>query len=109
VKGGLVIAAWALALGGAGAAAQSAGTGYRAIAPVGFTSAGSRLVYYPLAGGTGLPLVLISGGPGFDSEYFKLSPAWGRLTHARRIIFYDQRGTGRSAGVWPTSRRCGWR
>lgn len=49
------------------------------------------------------PLVLISGGPGFDADYFRLSPTWGKIAAQahRRIVFYDQKGTGRASPVGP--------
>lgn len=54
-------------------------------------------IYYEVAGsGTGTPLVVVNGGPGFDHTYLHIASAWDTLGKNRRIIFYDQRGDGRS-------------
>ncbi len=59
-------------------------------------------MYYEVVGaGTGTPLIAVNGGPGFDHTYFHTSTAWDRLGKSRRIIFYDQRGNGRSAPSKP--------
>lgn len=49
------------------------------------------------------PLVMLHGGPGASHDY--LRPQLDRLTEAgRRLVYYDQRGSGRSAlspgGTW---------
>ena len=50
--------------------------------------------------GTGWPIIVIHGGPDFDHCY--LLPEMDRLADAFRLIYYDQRGRGRSArGVRP--------
>jgi proline iminopeptidase len=57
-------------------------------------------IYYEVSGsGSGTPLVVANGGPGFDHTYLHLSPAWDSLAKNRRVVFYDQRGTGRSTPV----------
>lgn len=57
-------------------------------------------IYYEVSGsGSGVPLVVANGGPGFDHTYLHLSPAWDSLAKIRRVVFYDQRGTGRSTPV----------
>lgn len=45
--------------------------------------------------GTGRPAIVLHGGPDFDSSY--LLPALDRLSATLRLIYYDQRGRGRSA------------
>ena len=62
-----------------------------------FDGPGGKLYYEVLGSGAGAPLIAVNGGPGFDHTYFHTSPAWGTLGKNRRIIFYDQRGNGRSA------------
>jgi proline iminopeptidase len=55
--------------------------------------------------GAGPPTVVLHGGPGAHHDY--LLPGFDRLAHRRLLIYYDQRGGGRSSvarGV-PT----GWR
>lgn len=44
--------------------------------------------------GTGIPLVLINGGPGGTHHYFH--PWFSRASEYARVIYYDQRGTGLS-------------
>jgi proline iminopeptidase len=50
--------------------------------------------------GHGQAIVVLHGGPDFDSSY--LLPDMDRLSDAYRLVYYDQRGRGRSAdGVQP--------
>lgn len=44
----------------------------------------------------GVPLIVLNGGPGFDHSYLKVSGAWLSLSATRPVVFYDQRGTGKS-------------
>ena len=46
--------------------------------------------------GQGQPVIVLHGGPDFDQAY--LLPALDRLADVFRLIYYDQRGRGRSAG-----------
>jgi len=57
--------------------------------PVGGTS------LYVRAIGQGRPAIILHGGPDFDHGY--LLPDLDRLKDAFRLIYYDQRGRGRSA------------
>ncbi len=50
---------------------------------------------YGMAVGSGEPVVVVHGGPGFDSLH--MLPL-ADLADEFRVIFYDQRGTGRSTG-----------
>src|SRR5512147_3153774 len=76
------------------AAQQGAGEPREARIPVGSTSLYARSI------GTGQPLIVLHGGPDFDISY--LLPDLDRLSDAFRLIYYDQRGRGRSAeGVRP--------
>ena len=45
--------------------------------------------------GQGLPLVILHGGPDFDHNY--LLPDMHRLSASFRIIYYAQRGRGKSS------------
>lgn len=59
---------------------------------------GARLYYRHI--GSGQPIVVLHGGPDFDQNY--LLPEMDRLADRFRLIYYDQRGRGRSGdGVKP--------
>jgi proline iminopeptidase len=50
--------------------------------------------------GEGVPVIVLHGGPDFDQSY--LLPEMDRLSDSYHLIYYDQRGRGRSAaGVNP--------
>jgi proline iminopeptidase len=50
--------------------------------------------------GSGIPLIVVHGGPDFNHAY--LLPEMDRLAADARVIYYDQRGRGRSSrGVVP--------
>ena len=51
---------------------------------------------YCRAIGEGLPIIVLHGGPDFDHYY--LRPELDRLAESFRLVYYDQRGRGRSAG-----------
>lgn len=55
---------------------------------------GAELYYREI--GQGQPIILLHGGPDFDHAY--LLPDIDRLSDSYRLIYYDQRGRGRSAG-----------
>jgi proline iminopeptidase len=59
----------------------------------GFVDAGGVLLYYE-ALGKGEPLVVLHGGPGASHEYFL--PYLLPLARHNRVIFFDQRGSGKS-------------
>jgi proline iminopeptidase len=55
---------------------------------------------YVRVAGRGQSMIVLHGGPDFDSAY--LLPDLDRLSNSYRLIYYDQRGRGRSAdGVRP--------
>ena len=58
-----------------------------------FRSDDGVTLYYETIG-KGRPVVLLSGGPGFSSEYMK--PIAERLKSKYKFVLLDQRGTGRS-------------
>lgn len=53
---------------------------------------GGRLFYQAV--GTGDPIVVVHGGPGLDHRY--LRPGLDVLASLGSVVYYDQRGTGRS-------------
>src|SRR5262245_50851755 len=61
-----------------------------------FDAGGVTIWYEVRGGGAGTPLVVVNGGPGFDHGYLHCSECWDRLAEGRRVVFYDQRGNGRS-------------
>jgi len=62
-----------------------------------FDGPAGKIYYEVLGSGSGTPLLLVNGGPGFDHTYLHIATAWDTLAKNRRIIFYDQRGNGRSS------------
>ncbi|HVR41690.1 MAG TPA: alpha/beta hydrolase, partial [Thermoanaerobaculia bacterium] len=55
------------------------------------------LYYETIGGGSATPLLVINGGPGFDHPYVHVGDeVWSQLATKRAIVFYDQRGTGKS-------------
>lgn len=61
-----------------------------------FEAGGVKIWYEIRGGGPGTPLVVANGGPGFDHTYLHCSDCWDRLAKGRKVVFYDQRGNGRS-------------
>jgi proline iminopeptidase len=47
------------------------------------------------------PVIVANGGPGLSHIYMLQNDVWTRLSHNRQIVFYDQRGTGKSKRVSP--------
>jgi proline iminopeptidase len=47
------------------------------------------------------PVIVANGGPGLSHIYMLQNDVWTRLSHNRQIVFYDQRGTGKSKHVAP--------
>jgi proline iminopeptidase len=69
------------------------------------TADGATIWYEVTGGGAGRPLVLVNGGPGFDHSYL-VTGAWERLGNDRPVVYYDQRGNGRS-GPLAEGEACG--
>jgi len=51
------------------------------------------------ASSNALPLLVVNGGPGLSHAYLLPTDVWKQLAQKRRVIFYDQRGTGVSKPV----------
>jgi proline iminopeptidase len=66
----------------------------------GYVDAHGVLIYY-LAFGNGSPLVVVHGGPGAEHSYFL--PYLLPLARTHRLIFIDERGSGRSQRLEDTS------
>ena len=58
-----------------------------------FTTSDDARIFYEVVG-EGEPIVVVHGGPGLDHDY--LRPGLDGLAQRNTIIYYDQRGTGRS-------------
>ena len=78
-----------LMLGARAGAAEPAGATF---------DTGGVTIWYEVRGsGPGTPLIVANGGPGFDHSYLLCGDVWDTLAKGRRIVFYDQRGNGRSS------------
>ena len=64
--------------------------------------AGARIAYYVTdAPATGVPLIALCGGPGSDHRYLRVGGAFDIIGLERRLVFVDQRGSGRSSDDEP--------
>jgi len=83
--------------------ALPAATEARPAAPSGagktFAAAGATIWYEVRGSAAGRPLIMVNGGPGFDHNYVLCSDAWDTIAKRRRVVFYDQRGNGRSGAL----------
>jgi proline iminopeptidase len=70
-----------------------AATGVGAQGLEGYASSDGVETYYRVMG-EGPPVLLINGGPGWSSDHMR--GVAERLAPSRRVVVYDQRGTGRS-------------
>jgi proline iminopeptidase len=69
-----------------------------------FQAPGATIYVEVLGTAGGAPLVVVNGGPGFDHTYEhvampSLTSAWDLLARQRKVVFYDQRGNGRSGAL----------
>ncbi len=87
-----MLAAWA-AISAAWAFLQPAGLGAQS-GRQGLLSLDDARLFYEIVG-EGEPIVVVHGGPGLDHEY--LRPGLDALGTHHTLVYYDQRGTGRSA------------
>jgi proline iminopeptidase len=62
---------------------------------------GGKIWYKKSGTGTGTPMILVHGGPGFSSFYLKPLEALG---NDRPVVRYDQLGSGRSTGLTDTTK-----
>ena len=78
-----------------GCSKDSAQQGRLTVYPVqeGFVDAHGMLIYYTSLG-TGKPLLIVHGGPGASHDYFL--PYLLPLARTHRVVFIDERGSGRS-------------
>jgi proline iminopeptidase len=56
------------------------------------------LAYWVYGEGT-QPVIVANGGPGLSHVYMMQNDVWERIAKGRKIVFYDQRGTGKSTRV----------
>lgn len=66
-----------------------------------FNAPGATIYYEVFGSGSATPLFVANGGPGFDHLYLHVSDAWDTLAHNRKIVMWDQRGTGHSGPLKP--------
>jgi proline iminopeptidase len=66
-----------------------------------FQAPGAKIYYVVFGSGTATPLFVANGGPGFSHRYLLVSDAWNRLARNRKVVMWDQRGTGRSGPLKP--------
>src|SRR5215831_13851871 len=66
----------------------------------GFVDAHGVLIYYKIVG-RGAPLIIVHGGPGASHDY--LLPYLLPLSRSHRLIFIDERGSGRSEKLEDTT------
>src|SRR5215831_13270728 len=76
-----------------------------------FQAPGATLYVEVLGSAPGVPLIVVNGGPGFDHTYEHIAmpgttSAWDTIAKKRRVVFYDQRGNGRSGALKP-GQSCG--
>ncbi len=69
-----------------------------------FEANGVALYLEVVGTAVGAPLIVVNGGPGFDHNYEHanvtgVTSAWDLLARQRRVVFYDQRGTGKSSAL----------
>ncbi len=98
----LLVALFSLTLSGQAKKPESSKTGSAVSSPAasnvyrmeeGFVDAHGVLIYYKIIG-RGAPLMIVHGGPGASHDY--LLPYLLPLARANRLIFIDERGSGRS-------------
>lgn len=76
------------------ASLQPANAAQRQLREMFIDSQGARLFCRVI--GEGDPIIVVHGGPGLSQDY--LQPQMTRLAENHQVIFYDQRGCGRSTG-----------
>jgi proline iminopeptidase len=48
-----------------------------------------------------IPIIIANGGPGLSHIYMMQNDVWPRIAKKRQVVFYDQRGTGKSTRISP--------
>ena len=66
-----------------------------------FEARGATIYFEVRGSAAGTPLFVVNGGPGFEHSYVHCSDVWDVIAKKRKVIFYDQRGTGRSGALKP--------
>jgi proline iminopeptidase len=49
--------------------------------------------------GSAVPFVVVNGGPGFSHDFMLCTDVWDEIAKRRPVVFYDQRGTGKSPAL----------
>jgi proline iminopeptidase len=68
--------------------AHSAGMVHTEQVDIGYETFGER--------SSTIPVIAINGGPGLSHAYMLQNDVWQRIAKNHLVVFYDQRGTGRS-------------
>ena len=63
--------------------------------------ADGRVWYHKVGTGSGIPVILLHGGPGYSSYYLKL---FEKLGDDRTVVRYDQSGSGKSGTLTDTTK-----
>jgi proline iminopeptidase len=63
-----------------------------------FTTSDSTRLFVRIAG-KGKPCVFVHGGPGSTSYYYEVMPGAQMIEQKMRMIYFDQRGSGRSGSA----------
>ncbi len=55
------------------------------------------------AASSATPVICANGGPGLSHIYMIQNDVWTRVSQSRQVVFYDQRGTGKSMRLSPSA------
>ena len=68
------------------------------VPPTGYVDGANVKLAYWLYGqpGKATPVFAVNGGPGLSHVYMVQNDVWLKIASHRQVVFYDQRGTGRS-------------
>ncbi len=94
------------ALGLSASLAAQAENGWRQLQAI--SADGTAIAYYVKGNSGGVPLLVISGGPGSNHRYMRVGGSFDALSKSRRVVMFDQRGTSNSGAVTGLPRLIQW-